>query len=176
MKVKSLSLVRLLATPWTAAYQTPLSLGLSRQEHWSGLTFPPPMRESEVVQLCPALSYPMDAAHQAPLSMGFSRHEYRINAKSQAFRNLMKSISSNENFLLFNECLFVSDSLRPVDCSSPNSTVQEISQQEYWSELPFPTPGDLPDPIIKPGSLVSPALAGGFFTTCYLGSSLNASI
>ncbi|ELR60425.1 hypothetical protein M91_18992, partial [Bos mutus] len=38
-------------------------------------------------------------------------------------------------------------------------------RQEYWSGLPFPTPGDLPDPGIKPASLVSPALAGGFFTT-----------
>ena len=35
-KVKSLSRVRLLATPWTAAHQAPLSLGFSRQEHWSG--------------------------------------------------------------------------------------------------------------------------------------------
>ena len=33
------------------------------------------------------------------------------------------------------------------------------------SRLPFPTPGDLPDPGIKPESLVSPALPGGFFTT-----------
>ena len=38
-------------------------------------------------------------------------------------------------------------------------------RQEYWSELPFPSPGDLPDPGIKPESLVPPALAGGFFTT-----------
>ena len=38
-------------------------------------------------------------------------------------------------------------------------------RQEYWSELPFPSPGDLPDPGIKPMSLVSPALAGRFFTT-----------
>ena len=35
MKVKSLSHVRLLATPWTAAYQAPLSMGFSRQEYWS---------------------------------------------------------------------------------------------------------------------------------------------
>ena len=41
----------------------------------------------------------------------------------------------------------------------------EFSKQEYWSGLPFPTPGDLPDPGIQPASLVSPALAGGFFTT-----------
>ena len=38
----------------------------------------------------------------------------------------------------------------------------EFSKQEYWSELPFPTPGDLPDPGIEPKSLV---LAGGFFIT-----------
>ena len=37
----------------------------------------------------------------------------------------------------------------------------EFSRQEYWSQLPFPTPGDLPNPGIEP---LSPALAGGFFT------------
>ena len=40
MKVKSLSHVRLLATPWTAAHQAPLSMGFSRQEYWSGLPLP----------------------------------------------------------------------------------------------------------------------------------------
>ena len=38
---------RLCATPETAAHQAPLSLGFSRQEHWSGLPFPSPIRESE---------------------------------------------------------------------------------------------------------------------------------
>ena len=41
----------------------------------------------------------------------------------------------------------------------------EFYRQEYWSGLPFPSPGDLPDSGIEPVSLVSPALAGGFFTT-----------
>ena len=41
----------------------------------------------------------------------------------------------------------------------------EFSRQEYWSGVPFPTPGDLPNPGIKSVSLASPALAGGFFTT-----------
>ena len=40
----------------------------------------------------------------------------------------------------------------------------EFSRQEYQSGLPFPTPGDLPDPRIEPTSLVPPALAGRFFT------------
>ena len=42
MKVKSFSHVRLLATPWTAAYQAPPSMGFSRQKYWSGLPFPSP--------------------------------------------------------------------------------------------------------------------------------------
>ena len=47
------------------------------------------------------------------------------------------------------------------------STPWAAAHQEYWSRLPLPIPGDLPnvDPRIKPMSLKSPALAGGFFTT-----------
>ena len=40
-----------------------------------------------------------------------------------------------------------------------------FSRQEYWSRLSCPSPGDLPNPRIEPTSLMSPALAGGFFTT-----------
>ena len=42
VKVKSLSHVRPSETPWTVAYQAPLSMGFPRQEYWSGLPFPPP--------------------------------------------------------------------------------------------------------------------------------------
>ena len=42
MKGKSLSRVRLLATPWTAVYQAPPSMGFSRQEYWSGVPLPSP--------------------------------------------------------------------------------------------------------------------------------------
>ena len=41
----------------------------------------------------------------------------------------------------------------------------EFSKEEYWSRLPFHTPGDLPNPGIEPVSPAFPALAGGFFTT-----------
>ena len=51
------------------------------------------------------------------------------------------------------------------DGSPPGSLSIEFPRQEYWSGLPFPTPGDLPNPGIKPTSLVPPALAGRFFTT-----------
>ena len=40
-----------------------------------------------------------------------------------------------------------------------------FSRQEYWSGLPLPSPGDPPNPGIKPTSLAFPALAGGFFAT-----------
>ena len=41
----------------------------------------------------------------------------------------------------------------------------EFSRQEHWSGLLFPPPGNLPEPDIKPVPLLSPAMAGGFFTT-----------
>ena len=40
-----------------------------------------------------------------------------------------------------------------------------LPRQEYWCRLPFPPPGDLPDPEIKPASPESPVLVGRFFTT-----------
>ena len=40
-----------------------------------------------------------------------------------------------------------------------------FSRQEYWSGLPFPSQGDLPNPEMEPGSLVSLALQADFFTT-----------
>ena len=50
-----------------------------------------------------------------------------------------------------------------MDCSPPG----------YWSGLPFPTPGDFPDPGIQPATPVSPALGGGFFALSHLGSPVN---
>ena len=49
--------------------------------------------------------------------------------------------------------------------SSPSPPAFNLLQQEYWSGLPCPPPEDLPDPGIEPISLMSPALAGRFFTT-----------
>ena len=49
----------------------------------------------------------------------------------------------------------------------------EFSRQEYWSGLLFPTPGDLPDSGNEPMFLMSPALAGGFFTAVPHGKTSN---
>ena len=48
VKVKSLSRVQLFVTPWGAAYQDPPSVGISRQEYWSGLPFPSPIEAFEL--------------------------------------------------------------------------------------------------------------------------------
>ena len=58
-----------------------------------------------------------------------------------------------------------------IVCQAPLS--MGFSRQEYWSRLPFPTPGDLPKPEIEPVSLASPALAGRFFTTVPPGKPLS---
>ena len=60
----------------------------------------------------------------------------------------------------------VSDSLWPpwtIGCQAP--LFMKFSRQEYWSMLPFPTPGNLPNAGIKPSSLACSALAGRLFTT-----------
>ena len=48
VKVKSLSRVQLLATPWTAAYQAPPSMGFSRQEYWSGVPLTSPLEKIDI--------------------------------------------------------------------------------------------------------------------------------
>ena len=98
LKVKLLSHVRPSATPWTAAFQAPPSMGFSRQEYWSGMPLPSPDMLSRLVitslprgkclliswlllllshfsrvQLC---ATPETAAHEAPPSLGFSRQEH----------------------------------------------------------------------------------------------------
>ena len=67
--------------------------------------------------------------------------------------------------------------LCPTLCDSIDSpgSVHGRFQQEHWSGLPFPSPGNLPNPGVKLASLVSPALAGRFFTTASPGKPVNLS-
>ena len=86
MKVKSLSRVRLLVTPWTAAHQTPPSVGFARQEYWSGVPLPALQEDSLPAEL-PGKSMELlssvqffatlgTVARQSSLPMGFSSQEY----------------------------------------------------------------------------------------------------
>ena len=76
------------------------------------------------------------------------------------------TIKLNNHHHLKGVCSVVSDSLATpstITCQLPLSI--ELSKQEYYSGLPFPSPRDLPHPGIEPVSLASPSLAGRFFTT-----------
>ena len=78
-----------------------------------------------------------------------------INIYMHAWTELMCAKS-------FWSCLTLCDSM---DRSLPGSSLSmEFSRLEYWNGLPCSPPGDLPDPGIKPASLMSLALAGSFFT------------
>ena len=68
--------------------------------------------------------------------------------------------------LLLFSCQVLSDSVTPWTVARQAPQSMGFSRQEYWSGLPFPSLGDLPDPGTEP---VSSALAGGFFTTEPLG-------
>ena len=63
--------------------------------------------------------------------------------------------------------LCCSVTLDSLQIAEQNPLSMEFSRQEYWNGLPFPPLGDLPDPGIKPRSLVSPVSASGGFT-CHL--------
>ena len=146
MRVKSLSRVRLFATPRTIAYQVPPSMGFSRQECWSGLSFPSPgdLPDPGIELGSPALQ--ADALPSEPPGKLFVLSEYRFLH--------WKCVSLS----------VVSDSVTPHRLYSPPASwnpggkgIARISlpgfpRQEFWSRLPFPSPGDLPDPGIEPGS------------------------
>ena len=74
-------------------------------------------------------------------------------------------------FLSFSICVFshveLFADLWTVAQQAPRS--MEFSRKEYWSGLPYPSPGDLPNPGMEPVSLTYPSLAGKFFTLAPLG-------
>ena len=101
---------------------TILSMGSSRQEDWNGLPSPPPEDLPDPgIELVPLMSPALEAGSLllAPPSL---------------------------QVLVAQLCLTLCDLM---DCSPPGSSVHGISRQEYWSGLPFLSPGDLPDPGIR---------------------------
>ena len=75
----------------------------------------------------------------------------------------MKSLTGSGGFEEEKKVKVLVALCNPMDCIARQAPLSMgFSRQEDWSGLPFPSPGDLPDPGIEPGS---PALAGGFFTT-----------
>ena len=130
--------------PWTVAHQAPLSMGFSRQGYWSGLPCPPPgdLPDPGIESASPALAgrFFTDSEPQGkPKSTGVGESE------------------------VTQSCPTLCDPWT-VAHQAPLST--GFARQEYWSGLPFPSPGDLPDSGIEPASL---ALAGRL-SLCRLGS------
>ena len=89
-RVKSLSRVRLFATPWTVAHQAPLSMGFSRQEYWSGLPFPSPgdLPSPGIEPRSPALQ--ADALTSVPPGKPSGNKKFRINKLTLRLKQLQK--------------------------------------------------------------------------------------
>ena len=80
VKVRSLSRVRLFATPWTAAYQIPLPMGFSRQEYWSGLPLPSlNMLSRLVITFLPRSKHLLISWLQSPSAVILELPKYKIS-------------------------------------------------------------------------------------------------
>ena len=108
------------------------------------------------------------------ISPGISLEGMMLKLKLQYFGHLMRRVDSLEKTLMLGgiggrrrrgrqRMIQLCVTLWTVAHQAPLSV--GFSRQEYWSGLPFPSPGDFPYPGIEPGSRTSPALAGGFFNT-----------
>ena len=134
------SCVQLFATLWTEVHQAPLSRGFSRQEYWRG---------------CHALLRALLLTHGSNPHLLCLLH-WQVSSLPLGPLGKPLLLSHFSHFQLF-ETLWI------IACQGPLS--RGFSRQEYWSGLPCPSLGDLPDPGVKPASLMSLALEGGLFTT-----------
>ena len=126
------SRVRLFATPWTLAFQAPLSVGFSRQEYWSEWPLPSPGDLPNPGIELSALKSPALAGR------GFTAREAPLGTPKGG--NVTLSARS--------------DSATPRTVAHQAPLSMGFSRQEDWSGSRFPSPGDLPDPGVKPGSPV----------------------
>ena len=126
--MNSLSRVRLLATPWTAAYQAPPSMGCSRQEYWSGVPLPSPT----------IILYTFNFFQNSMLHIARSlRSPFYSTFPSS-------SVSPNHNLLILYCCCSVAklclSFCDAMDYRPPGSSVHEISQARTleWAAIPSP--------------------------------------
>ena len=133
VKVKLLSCVWLLATPWTAAYQAPPSMGFARQEYWSGSPVPSPLTWSAAksLQSCPTLCNAIDGSPPGSPVPGILQArtlEWVAISFSNAWKwkVKVKSLSRVRLFpILWTEAYQAPPSMG-------------FSRQEYWSGVPLP--------------------------------------
>ena len=149
------------ATSWTAVHQASLSMGFSRQENWSGLPFPslgdfpdPGIEHRPLAS--PAFVGRLFTTASPEKSPNFDPWTYMMASLWQPTCDSPSLCSVTQSYLTF---------CGPMTVACQASLSMAFSSQEYWSGLPFPFPGDLSDPGTEPKSLVSLALAAGFFTS-----------
>ena len=167
-------------TPWTVALHAPLSIRFPRQKYWSGLPFPSPgdLTDSGIKPVSPALQadYHWATREIFPCSL-FCKFDVWI------FISLISESELVPKARTIVGCVYIyiymeseSDSHSVMSNSATIWTAahqalsMEFSRQEYWSGLPFPSPGDLPDPGIK---LRSPALQADSLLSEPLGKSYS---
>ena len=141
-----LSCVRLFVTLWTVARQALLSVGFSRQEYWSRLPFPSPGDLPD-----PGIEPPSPVSPALQVNFIPAIKEAR---GCQVNMTLLLTLRMCSVQLLSRVRLFAT--LWTVARQASLSV--ECCREEYWSGLPSPPPGDIPDPGIEPTSPVSPAL------------------
>ena len=146
-KVKSLNRVWLLATPWTAAYQAPPSMGFSRQEYWSGVPFPSPWyllvilcipwlvdaaAAAKSLQSCPTPCDPIDGSPSDSPVPGIlqARTLEWVAISSNAWKWKVKVRSLSRVRLL----------VTPWTAAYQAPPSMGFSRQEYWSGVPLPSP------------------------------------
>ena len=121
------SRVRLLATPWTAAYQAPPSMGFSRQEYWSGvpLSSPPHLSHfGSVAQSCPTLCDPMNRSMPASLSITNSQSSPRLTS--------IESVMPSSHLILCRPLLLLPPIPPSIRVFSNESTLH-MRWSKYWS-------------------------------------------
>ena len=136
VKVKSLSTVQLLATPWTAAHQAPLSMGFSRQEYWSGVPLPSPWdctATAKSLQSCPTLCDPIDRSPPGSPVPGILQAR-TLEWVAISFSNAWKWIVKVK--LLSH----VRPSVTPWTAAFQAPPSMGFSRQEYWTGVPLPSP------------------------------------
>ena len=135
--MKSLSHVRLFATPWTAAYQAPPSMGFSRQEYWSGVPLPSPRYRpaaaaaAKSLQSCPTLCDPTDGS--PPGSRPWDSPGNYTGVGCHFLLQCMKGKSESE---VAQSCPTLQD---PMDCILQGSSIHGISQARVleWGAIAF---------------------------------------
>ena len=143
-QVKLLSRVQLFATLWTVAYQAPPSMGFSRQGYWSGLPFPSPTDKIDLN----IKKITRDKEGHYRMIKGSIQEERHNNCKYLCMQHRSASINKTNTVAAaaaksLQSCPTLCD---PIDGQAPLSL--GFSRQGHWSGLPFPSPGDLPNPRI----------------------------